>query len=58
VTGTYGLVAIHQDQPTRWSARGRGTRWARIGPHEHFLASDVSAWRAYADVAPLRDFDW
>ena len=59
VTGTYGLVAIHQDQPDVMVGARRGSPLVLgIGPHEHFLASDVSAVAAHTQtVAHLRDFD-
>ena len=59
VTGTYGLVAIHQDQPDMMVGARRGSPLVLgIGPHEHFLASDVSAVAAHTQtVAHLRDFD-
>jgi len=59
VTGTYGLVAIHQDQPGIMVGARRGSPLVLgIGPHEHFLASDVSAMAAHTQtVAHLRDFD-
>lgn len=59
VTGTYGLVAIHQDQPDMMVGARRGSPLVLgIGQHEHFLASDVSAVAAHTQtVAHLRDFD-
>jgi glucosamine--fructose-6-phosphate aminotransferase (isomerizing) len=59
VTGTYGLVAIHQDQPGVMVGARRGSPLVLgIGAHEHFLASDVSAVAAHTQtVAHLRDFD-
>ena len=59
VTGTYGLVAIHQDQPDIMVGARRGSPLVLgIGPNEHFLASDVSALAAHTQtVAHLRDFD-
>jgi len=59
VTGTYGLVAIHEDQPDVMVGARRGSPLVLgIGPHEHFLASDVSAVAAHTQtVAHLRDFD-
>ncbi len=59
VTGTYGLVAIHQDQPGMMVGARRGSPLVLgIGTHEHFLASDVSAVAAHVQtVAHLRDFD-
>jgi glucosamine--fructose-6-phosphate aminotransferase (isomerizing) len=59
VTGTYGLVAIHQDQPEVMVGARRGSPLVLgIGPHEHFLASDVAAVVAHTQtVAHLRDFD-
>src|SRR5277367_3006376 len=59
ITGTYGLVAIHQDQPGLMVGARRGSPLVLgIGPHEHFLASDVSAMAAHTQtVAHLRDFD-
>jgi glucosamine--fructose-6-phosphate aminotransferase (isomerizing) len=59
VTGTYGLVAVHQDQPDVMVGARRGSPLVLgIGPHEHFLASDVSAMAAHTQtVAHLRDFD-
>ena len=59
VTGTYGLVAIHQDQPGVMVGARRGSPLVLgIGPHEHFLASDVAAIAAHTQtVAHLRDFD-
>ena len=59
VTGTYGLVAIHQDQPDVMVGARRGSPLVLgIGPHEQFLASDVSAVAAHTQtVAHLRDFD-
>ena len=59
VTGTYGLVAIHQDQPGQMVGARRGSPLVLgIGAHEHFLASDVSAVAAHTQtVAHLRDFD-
>ena len=59
VTGTYGLVAIHQDQPGVMVGARRGSPLVLgIGNHEHFLASDVSAVAAHTQtVAHLRDFD-
>ena len=59
VTGTYGLVAIHQHQPDVMVGARRGSPLVLgIGPHEHFLASDVSAMAAHTEsVAHLRDFD-
>jgi glucosamine--fructose-6-phosphate aminotransferase (isomerizing) len=59
VTGTYGLVAIHQDQPDMMVGARRGSPLVLgIGPHEHFLASDISAIAAHTQtVAHLRDFD-
>jgi glucosamine--fructose-6-phosphate aminotransferase (isomerizing) len=59
VNGTYGLVAIHQDQPGIMVGARRGSPLVLgIGKHEHFLASDVSAVAAHTQtVAHLRDFD-
>jgi glucosamine--fructose-6-phosphate aminotransferase (isomerizing) len=59
VTGTYGLVAIHEDQPDVMVGARRGSPLVLgIGTHEHFLASDVSAVAAHTQtVAHLRDFD-
>ena len=59
VTGTYGLVAVHEDQPDVMVGARRGSPLVLgIGPHEHFLASDVSAVAAHTQkVAHLRDFD-
>jgi len=59
VTGTYGLVAIHHDQPGLMVGARRGSPLVLgIGPHEHFLASDVSAIAMHTQtVAHLRDFD-
>ncbi len=59
VTGTYGLVAIHENQPDVMVGARRGSPLVLgIGPHEHFLASDVSAVAAHTQtVAHLRDFD-
>jgi len=59
VTGTYGLVAVHEDQPDIMVGARRGSPLVLgIGPHEHFLASDVSAVVAHTQtVAHLRDFD-
>jgi glucosamine--fructose-6-phosphate aminotransferase (isomerizing) len=59
ITGTYGLVAIHQDQPDVMVGARRGSPLVLgIGPHEHFLASDISAVAAHTQtVAHLRDFD-
>ncbi len=59
VTGTYGMVAIHQDQPGIMVGARRGSPLVLgIGQHEHFLASDVSAVAAHTQtVAHLRDFD-
>jgi glucosamine--fructose-6-phosphate aminotransferase (isomerizing) len=59
VTGTYGLVAIHENQPDVMVGARRGSPLVLgIGPHEHFLASDVSAMAAHTQtVAHLRDFD-
>jgi len=59
VTGTYGLVAIHQDQPGLMVGARRGSPLVLgIGTHEHFLASDVSAIAMHTQtVAHLRDFD-
>jgi glucosamine--fructose-6-phosphate aminotransferase (isomerizing) len=59
ITGTYGLVAIHQDQPGLMVGARRGSPLVLgIGAHEHFLASDVSAVAAHTQtVAHLRDFD-
>ena len=59
VTGTYGLVVIHQDQPDTMIGARRGSPLVLgIGPHEHFLASDVSAIVAHTQtVAHLRDYD-
>ena len=59
VTGTYGLVAIHEDQPDVMVGARRGSPLVLgIGAHEHFLASDVSAVAAHTQtVAHLRDFD-
>jgi glutamine---fructose-6-phosphate transaminase (isomerizing) len=59
VTGTYGLVAIHQDQPGIMVGARRGSPLVLgIGAHEHFLASDVSAMASHTQtVAHLRDFD-
>ena len=59
ITGTYGLVVIHQDQPDVMVGARRGSPLVLgIGPHEHFLASDVSAVAAHTQtVAHLRDFD-
>ena len=59
VTGTYGLVAIHQEQPGMMVGARRGSPLVLgIGAHEHFLASDVSAVAAHTQtVAHLRDFD-
>ena len=59
VTGTYGLVAMHEDQPDVMVGARRGSPLVLgIGPHEHFLASDVSAIVAHTQtVAHLRDFD-
>jgi glucosamine--fructose-6-phosphate aminotransferase (isomerizing) len=59
VTGTYGLVAVHEDQPDIMVGARRGSPLVLgIGAHEHFLASDVSAVAAHTQtVAHLRDFD-
>jgi glutamine---fructose-6-phosphate transaminase (isomerizing) len=59
VTGTYGLVAVHEDQPDVMVGARRGSPLVLgIGTHEHFLASDVSAVAAHTQtVAHLRDFD-
>jgi glucosamine--fructose-6-phosphate aminotransferase (isomerizing) len=59
VTGTYGMVAIHEDQPDVMVGARRGSPLVLgIGQHEHFLASDVSAMAAHTQtVAHLRDFD-
>jgi glucosamine--fructose-6-phosphate aminotransferase (isomerizing) len=59
VTGTYGLVAVHQDQPDVMVGARRGSPLVLgIGQHEHFLASDISAIAAHTQtVAHLRDFD-
>jgi glucosamine--fructose-6-phosphate aminotransferase (isomerizing) len=59
VTGTYGLVVIHQDQPGVMVGARRGSPLVLgIGAHEHFLASDTSAMAAHTQtVAHLRDFD-
>jgi len=59
VTGTYGLVAIHEDQPDVMVGARRGSPLVLgIGAHEHFLASDVSAVAAHTQtVAHLRDYD-
>lgn len=59
VTGTYGLVAIHEAQPDIMVGARRGSPLVLgIGAHEHFLASDVSAIAAHTQtVAHLRDFD-
>ncbi|MCE0496387.1 MAG: class II glutamine amidotransferase, partial [Methylacidiphilales bacterium] len=59
VTGTYGLVAVHQDQPGVMVGARRGSPLVLgIGRHEHFLASDISAIAAHTQtVAHLRDFD-
>jgi glucosamine--fructose-6-phosphate aminotransferase (isomerizing) len=59
VTGTYGLVAVHEDQPDVMVGARRGSPLVLgIGAHEHFLASDVSAVAAHTQtVAHLRDFD-
>jgi glucosamine--fructose-6-phosphate aminotransferase (isomerizing) len=59
VTGTYGLVAVHEDQPGVMVGARRGSPLVLgIGPHEFFLASDVSAMAAHTQtVAHLRDFD-
>ena len=59
VTGTYGLVAVHEDQPDTMVGARRGSPLVLgIGANEHFLASDVSAIVAHTQtVAHLRDFD-
>jgi glucosamine--fructose-6-phosphate aminotransferase (isomerizing) len=59
VTGTYGIVAVHEDQPDTMIGARRGSPLVLgIGTHEHFLASDVSAIVAHTQtVAHLRDFD-
>ena len=59
VTGTYGLVVMHEDQPDIMIGARRGSPLVLgIGAHEHFLASDVSAIVAHTQtVAHLRDFD-
>ncbi len=59
VTGTYGLVAIHEDEADVMVGARRGSPLVLgIGTHEHFLASDVSAIVAHTQtVAHLRDFD-
>jgi glucosamine--fructose-6-phosphate aminotransferase (isomerizing) len=59
VTGTYGLVAVHQDQPDVMVGARRGSPLVLgIGQHEHFLASDIAAIAAHTQtVAHLRDFD-
>jgi len=59
VTGTYGLVAIHENQPGVMVGARRGSPLVLgIGAHEYFLASDVSAVAAHTQtVAHLRDFD-
>ncbi len=59
VTGTYGLVAVHQDQPDVMVGARRGSPLVLgIGQHEHFLASDTAAIAAHTQtVAHLRDFD-
>ena len=59
VTGTYGVVVIHEDQPDMMVGARRGSPLVLgIGKHEHFLASDVTAIGAHTQtVAHLRDFD-
>jgi glucosamine--fructose-6-phosphate aminotransferase (isomerizing) len=59
VTGTYGIVVVHEDQPDTMIGARRGSPLVLgIGMHEHFLASDVSAIVAHTQtVAHLRDFD-
>jgi glucosamine--fructose-6-phosphate aminotransferase (isomerizing) len=59
VTGTYGLVAVHENEPDVMVGARRGSPLVLgIGPHEYFLASDVSAIVAHTQtVAHLRDFD-
>ena len=59
VTGTYGLVVVHEDQPEVMVGARRGSPLVLgIGEHEHFLASDISAIAAHTQkVAHLRDFD-
>ncbi len=60
VTGTYGLVAVHQDQPDTMVGARRGSPLVLgIGAHEHFLASDVSPPSPPTPrrSAHLRDFD-
>ena len=59
VTGTYGLVVVHQDQPGIMVGARRGSPLVLgIGAHEHFLASDVAAIVAHTQtVAHLRDYD-
>jgi glucosamine--fructose-6-phosphate aminotransferase (isomerizing) len=59
VTGTYGVVVIHEDQPDMMIGARRGSPLVLgIGGHEHFLASDVTAIGAHTQtVAHLRDFD-
>jgi glucosamine--fructose-6-phosphate aminotransferase (isomerizing) len=59
VTGTYGLVVVHEDEPDIMIGARRGSPLVLgIGPHEYFLASDVSAIVAHTQtVAHLRDFD-
>ena len=59
VTGTYGLVVVHEDEPDIMIGARRGSPLVLgIGTHEHFLASDVAAIVAHTQtVAHLRDFD-
>lgn len=59
VTGTYGLVAVHENQPDIMVGARRGSPLVLgIGQNEHFLASDVAAIVAHTQtVAHLRDFD-
>ncbi len=59
VTGTYGLVVIHEDMPETLVGARRGSPLVLgLGEKEHFLASDISAIAAHTQtVAHLQDFD-
>ncbi len=59
VNGTYGIAAIHQDQPNTFVGARRGSPLVlAIGEKEHFLTSDVAAIISHTQkVVFLNDYD-
>lgn len=59
VKGTYGIIAVHADEPTRMiGARNGSPLVLGIGEGEMFLASDVTAMMAYTkQVVYMEDGD-